>query len=63
MTDNASKLRQLKAQHELTRQDVADLLGVSPYTVKSWLLHEGSEAYRPMGDRELEFLNLKLEKP
>lgn len=63
MKTNAAKLRQLKASHSLTTQDVADLLGVSPYTVKSWLMHAGSEAHRAMSDRELEFLLLKLEKP
>ncbi len=59
---NAHKLRQLKEEHGLVNADIAQLLGVSIYTVRSWLRQSQSEAYRPMGDRELEFLNLKLKE-
>ncbi len=61
--NNADKLRRLKKEHELTTDDIAEKLGVSAYTVKSWLLHEESEAHRVMKDRDMEFLRIKLEKP
>ncbi len=57
---NSDRLRLLKEEHTLTTQDVADLLGVSHYTVKSWLLHADSEAARAMKDRDLMFLRLRL---
>ena len=42
--------------HDLTSADVAELLGVSVFTVNSWRSRNGN----PMPDNLLELLELKL---
>ena len=54
----SDELRALMREQKLTRARVAQLLGVSPKTVDSWLT---DKAWRKeMPPRHLEFLRLKL---
>lgn len=47
-TDQAELLRKAKAKLKLTSEELALRLGVSPHTVKSWLLPSTLKAHRPM---------------
>jgi len=57
---NREQLKALMLQHNLNQADIAELLSVSHWTVKSWTLPLTSKAYRPMPDNMLELLNLKI---
>ena len=57
---NARNLKALMVTHSLKSREVADLIGVSLYTVKAWLINEGAGKFRRMKDRDLEYLRLKL---
>ncbi len=59
-TNNAITLRELMRVYGVNSQKVADLLQVSIYSVRAWLIHSGSEKYRPMTDRNLKMLKLVL---
>ncbi len=57
---NARTLRELMRVYGINSQKVADLLQVSIYSVRAWLIHDKSEKYRPMTDRNLKMLKLVL---
>jgi transcriptional regulator with XRE-family HTH domain len=53
-------LRALMAAHQMTRADVAIMLGVSFDTVKAWLKAPTSRSARRIPEARLELLRLKL---
>ena len=55
--NNQQKLKQLRDEHGLHYKQIAEIAGVSWYTVKSWLLHPGSKAYRGVSDETIDKLN------
>lgn len=57
--DNNKQLRTLVEEYELTRTQVADLIGVSPETVKNWLRSETSPNHRKMPAYALELIKIK----
>ena len=57
MHPNTRRLRQIMTQRNLSRFEVAELLGRSAKTVACWRC----ESPRPMSSHELERLELKLE--
>ena len=57
---NREQLKQIMTENDLSQADIAELLSVSHWTVKSWTLPLTSKAWRPMADNMLELLNLKL---
>ena len=61
MTNN-EQLRQIYKDHHLKYDQIADIIGVSWYTVRSWLVHSGSATYRGISDRNLNKLKDKLIK-
>lgn len=56
---NNKKLRTLVDDYGITRTQVADLIGVSPETVKNWLRGEASANYRKMPSYALELIKIK----
>jgi hypothetical protein len=61
MTENQQELRKIMEINNLKNMNVAEILSVSIDTVKSWLSQDDSDRYRPISDRNLEFLRLKLQ--
>ena len=57
---NARKLKALMVTHSIDSDRVARLIGVSLYTVRAWLVSPESGKHRPMKDRDLDYLKLKL---
>ncbi len=57
---NADELRAIRDENRLTNDDLAKLLGVSLFTIRSWLVHNGAGSHRIMGDRDIDYLRLKL---
>ena len=58
---NRETLKQLKTDYGLTSQQVADIMGRSLHTVRSWLNDTKTcKSARLMDDRELEYLKFKL---
>lgn len=57
MHSKTEKLRAIMAQHALTAREVADLLKVSPQTVRIWRLET---TQRPIPDTKLRLLDLEL---
>lgn len=60
-----TKLKQLKSEHSLTAQQIADILStddwrVSVHTVNSWLARPSALYYRNMPGPMLELLQIKL---
>ena len=53
-------LQSLMSQHHLSRQDVADILGIRVATVHCWFSNPGSTNYRAPPARMVELLELKL---
>jgi len=60
MKTNRQQLKQIMIDNDLKQADIAELLSVSHWTVKSWTLPLTSKAYRPMPGNMLELLTLKL---
>lgn len=60
MITNREQLIQLRTEYKLNYTRIAELLGVSWYTVKSWLLTPSSEAHRGMSTEMLNKLKQKL---
>ena len=60
MTDNPTKLRELMARHDLTREAVAELLDVKRSTVSAWLAPAGSPSRREMPDNMIRLALLEL---
>lgn len=58
--NNQDRLRQLMREHELSVKDVAGLLDMALDTVKAKLKPSSSRSARPVYDRDLEYLKLKL---
>ena len=54
-------LKSLMTQHSLSRQQVADLLGIRVATVHCWFSSPGSSNYRAPPARMVELLELKLQ--
>ena len=59
--NNADKLRQIKQDHDLTWQAIAELCGVSIHTVHSWTAGEHEKKHRAMHERHLKLLQLQLQ--
>jgi hypothetical protein len=59
---NAEALRLIMSEHKYKAEDIADLIDVSIHLVKAWLLHSGAERHRPMKDRYLEHIQLKIKE-
>jgi len=59
---NNRKLRALVDSYGITRTQVADLIGVSPETVKNWLRSESSANHRKMPSYALELIKIKAEQ-
>ena len=57
---NGERLYELIKDRELTRQEVAEVLGVPVTTVHNWLRPVDNAAHRAMSDQMLELLELKL---
>ena len=57
---NADELREILRENSLKSKDVAEIIDVSLDTVKSWLISSSSKRYRPMKDRDIDYLRLKL---
>jgi hypothetical protein len=58
--NNAEQLREYKRLYGLTSLQVSQIMGISPYTVMSWLVNSDSAKHRPMPDNKLDYLKLKL---
>ena len=56
MTTNQQRLMQIRDKHSLNYKQIAEIAGVSWYTVKSWLLLPESKAYRGVSDETIEKL-------
>lgn len=59
---NGERLHELIREHGLSRQDVADILGVPLNTVHNWLKKTTSPSQRNMSDQMLELLEIKLSR-
>lgn len=59
---NAEQLREIMADNNLKAKDVSKLIDVSIDAVRSWLIHSGAPKHRPMKNRNLDYLRLKLQK-
>lgn len=57
---HAEDLFQLKRQHQLTNQQIADLACVSIKTVESWFAPPGAANYRKMPERNLRLVRASL---
>jgi DNA-binding transcriptional regulator YiaG len=60
-----AELRKLRTQLNLSRQQIADVAGVSKSLVDSWLVPEDSKYFRPMPKKSLRLVQLEigLERP
>ena len=58
--DKQSRLRRIKAAHNLTQQQIATLVGVSIHTVNQWFKPTTTKNHRSPGPCCLELLELKL---
>ena len=56
-----NELRMLAAERNLSRQNLAKILGVSPETVRNWLRNPNTSNFRVMPEPMLELLKIKLE--
>lgn len=59
---NADFVRAYKRLYKLTTDDIAEIIMLAPNTIKSWLLKEDSSNHSPMKDRELAFLECRLQE-
>lgn len=57
---NANKLRAEMVLNDLRAHDIADLIQVSIYTVRAWLISPESERHRIMKPRDLDYLRAKI---
>jgi len=57
---NRDKLKQIKYDYDLTRQQLADIIGVPLATLNGWMLPDTSKASRACPDMVLELLKYKL---
>lgn len=57
---NFQRVKALMDEHRLTRQQVADLLGLNKQAVDSWFFSHKSRGYRQPSDQTIELLELKL---
>lgn len=55
MTNN-QRLHEIRDTHKLTYMDIAKICDRSWFTVKSWILHPDSEAWRHMPDGRIKLL-------
>lgn len=58
--DAAARLRVLMEAHKLSRAAVANLLGVSPFTVGNWLASPTAHRYRQFSAPMCRLLELEL---
>ena len=58
--DCAGRLRALMESHQLSRATVANILGVSDWTVRSWLTDSHAHSHRKMSPPMLRLLELEL---
>lgn len=59
---NAQQLYDLMMQHGLTRREAADMISYSLPTINAWLAPATAKKHRPMPDRALESLKLRLQQ-
>ena len=57
---NAEQLRAIMSENKLKAADVAELIDVSLASVNAWLVHAGAGRHRPMKNRDLDYLQLKI---
>lgn len=60
--NNGEKLREIMHENSLKPGDIADLIDVTAQTVRSWLVDESSIKYRPMKNRDFDYLRLKMKE-
>lgn len=58
---NADELREIMRENKLKSMDIVELIDVSLATVRAWLIHKDSPKHRPIKNRDLEFLRLKIQ--
>ena len=58
---NAEQLRKIMALHNLKAKHISHLIDVSIALVRAWLIHEGSAKYRAMKNRDLDYLECKIQ--
>jgi len=59
--NNAEQLRKIMALHNLKAKHISKLIDVSIALVRAWLIHEGSAKYRAMKNRDLDYLECKIQ--
>lgn len=58
---NSDELRLIMAENKLKAADIAECIDVSIHLVRAWLLNADAARHRPMKNRDLDYLRLKLE--
>jgi hypothetical protein len=61
-TRQAKILRDAKDKLNLTREELATILGVKPITLQSWLLPKGSKGHRVMNRTAMMLLEFRLKQ-
>ena len=59
--NNAEQLRKIMTLHNMKAKHIAHLIDVSIALVRAWLIHEGSAKYRTMKNRDLDYLECKIQ--
>lgn len=58
--NNQEYLKAVMAANGLQQKDIAEICGVKPPTVTGWLADPSVKYHRPMADRMIDLLKLKL---
>lgn len=58
--NNNRELKMLVEKYQLTRTDIADMLGASPNTVKNWLRSEGAVNHTLMPTYALDLIRIRV---
>ena len=58
--NNLDYIRNLRSSRMLTNHEIAELSGYSLGSVKAWFSDKGSDRHRPVPDRAVTIIQLKL---
>lgn len=61
-TERGHRIRKLRDQHRLTRQQIADLTGASLRAVCHWLVDPSKDEHRSPSEQTLRLLELQLKQ-